>query len=130
MRFSHDTRPSAFDSTGAHVPEVSDDDLTRAYLACWHLSTAEKLKVFAGVWLAVANQARTEALGEPGGFPAERARQVAMLQRFAEAIAAEEPDRETERLYHAGYVDTMLRRVRQQVDDVAARDPGDESMTR
>ncbi len=107
------------------MPEVFDDDVTRAYVACAHLSTAEKLNVFAGVWLAVANQARTEALGEPGGFPAERARQVAMLQRLAEVIAAEEPDLETERLYHAGYIDTMLRRVRQQLDKVDARAPDD-----
>ena len=103
------------------MPEILDDDLTRAYLACSHLSTAEKLNVFAGVWLAVASQARTEALGEPGGFPAERARQVAMLQRFAEAIAADEPDLETERLYHAGYIDSMLRRVRAATDTISTR---------
>ena len=105
------------------MPENFDDDLTRAYLACSHLSTAEKLNVFAGVWLAVASQARTEALGEPGGFPAERARQVAMLQRFAEAIAAEEPDLETARLYHAGYIDSMLRRIRMHVNDLDAASP-------
>jgi hypothetical protein len=111
------------------VPENFDDDFTRAYLACSHLSTGEKLNVFAGVWLAVAHQARTEALGEPDGFPAERARQVAMLQRFAEAIAAEEPDHETERLYHAGYIDSMLRRVRQHLNDLDERGPGDGVMT-
>ena len=117
------------------MPEILDDDLTRAYLACSHLSTAEKLNVFAGVWLAVANQARTEALGEPGGFPAERARQVAMLQRFAEVIAADEPDLETARLYHAGYIhagyiDSMLRRMRQQLNDLDGREPGDGVVTR
>ena len=136
---SHDLRPSASTETketdrsreekpatrskmqwGPHVPEIFDDDVTRAYLACSHLSTAEKLNVFAGVWLAVANQARTEALGAPGGFPAERARQVAMLQRCAEAIAADEPDHETGRLYHAGYIDSMLYRVRQQHNDLDA----------
>ena len=128
FRTTHARRPST--PLGAHVPEIFDDDLTRAYLACSHLSTAEKLNVFAGVWLAVASQARTEALGEPGGFPAERARQVAMLQRFAEVIAAEEPDLETVRLYHAGYIDGMLRRVRQHLNDLDAREPGDGVVTR
>jgi hypothetical protein len=127
---SHDTARRPSTPRGTHVPEIFDDDLTRVYLACSHLSTAEKLNVFAGVWLAVAHQARTEALGEPGGFPAERARQAAMLKRFAEVIAAEEPDLDTARLYHAGYIDSLLRRMRQQLNDFDALEPGDGVVTR
>ena len=85
---------------------------------CADLSTREKLDVLSAAWMIVAHTARTEALAEPGGFPAERARQVDRLHRYAEMIAIDEPDLETERLWHEGDHQAMFRHQEQQLREL------------
>ena len=76
-------------------------------------SAREKLNVLEMTWLVVASTARTDALTMPGGFPEERARQVAQLRRLADIVEADEPDLETERLFQEGDdLDAWARRVR------------------
>jgi hypothetical protein len=74
--------------------------MRRVYLACAGLSTREKLDLLQLTWLSVASNARTEALVLPGGFPEERARQMALLHEMADQIGADKPDLKAERLLH------------------------------
>lgn len=86
------------------------------------LTAHERLEVMNLAWLAVANNARTEALILPGGFPAERSRQVDQLRQMADLVSTDEPDLEMERLYHEGDVEGMARRIRDLRDE---NDKGD-----
>ena len=88
---------------------------------CADLSTREKLDVLSAAWMIIASIARTEALAEPDGFPTERARQVERLRRYAEMIAIDEPDPETERLWHEGDHQAMFRRQEQQLQKLKKR---------
>lgn len=86
---------------------------------CADLSTREKLDVLSAAWLATAANARTEALAEPGGFPAERDRQIARLGFYAEMIAVDEPDLEAERLFQEGDYKAMFQHQQHQIRQAA-----------
>jgi hypothetical protein len=75
------------------------------------LPTQERLDVLELAWLTMASQARTEALITPGGFPAERDRQVQVLRNMAVLVGDDEPDLEMERLFQEGDHEGMLRRL-------------------
>jgi hypothetical protein len=96
----------------------SDDlvsKIMQVHSACLELglSTREELDVLQWAWLAVASNARTEALGIPGGFPEERARQVTRLHAMADEVARDQPDLEMERLYQEGDDEGMHRHIMQ-----------------
>ena len=88
------------------------------------LPARERLEVLGMTWLTVANNARSEALAIPDGFPLERARQVEQLASMAALIGAHEPDLEWERLAQENDLAGMLRRLQQLADEVKL--PGDE----
>ncbi len=89
--------------------------LTGIYVACGGGDTSprEKLDFIQLAWLCVASNARTEALIDPGGFPAERERQVAQLRKMADIVSVDEPDLEMERLCREGDFAAMARRVKE-----------------
>jgi hypothetical protein len=80
--------------------------------ACADLAPADRVMALSTVWILAASEARSAALIEPGGFPAERDRQLKILSKFAEMIAGDEPDLELERLGHEGDVDGISRHMR------------------
>jgi hypothetical protein len=110
--------------------EMDKDWLDRLHqivnLVCADLSTPEKLDLLSAAWLLVASNARTERLAEPDGFPTERAHQVERLRAFAEMIALDEPDLETERLWHEGNYQEMVQRQHQQLQQLLDEKPRDE----
>ena len=59
---------------------------------------AERLMVLSVAWGLIAARARADVLVEPGGFPAERDRQLDILAGMAELVTNAEPDLEAERL--------------------------------
>jgi hypothetical protein len=65
------------------------------------------------VWLATAGEARADALGVPGGFEAERARQIAALAGLMARVSNDEPDLEAERLMQEEDWDVMDRYLQQ-----------------
>jgi hypothetical protein len=85
------------------------DAVTNAVLACDGLSDQDQLFALEMAWLATASRLRNVQLMNPGGFPAERERQAAMLDRMAELVRSDTPDLELERLWqeedHKGVVD-------------------------
>jgi len=91
--------------------------LARVTLACGDVSPRDKLDLLAFAWLAVASEARNATLGEPGGFPAERDRQVALLRDFADMIEADTPDLEIERLWQEGDMEGFARYVQSRLSD-------------
>lgn len=86
--------------------------LMRVYSACEGLSTREKLDTVELAYLVIASHARTEALMMPGGFPAERARQVEHLEKMVKMVGEDEPDLEMERLFQEGDIEGMLAYLR------------------
>ena len=96
------------------MADITLERMMRIYGACEELSTEQRLEVLTFVWLAVASNARTEALVVPGGFPAERDRQVKTLRTVAECVGADEPDLEVQRLCqegdHEGWMRVVLQR--------------------
>ena len=91
------------------------ESMKRVYAACLDLSTRETLDALQLTWMAVASNARNEALRLPDGFPTERARQVEKLRRLAAIVEADVPDLEVERLFQEGNIDGWLRLVQQRL---------------
>ena len=87
------------------------DALLRVYAACAGLSIVDRLSVLQIAWLAIADNARTEAEMRGGGFLEEQVRQLTQLRKMFGLVDADEPDLEIERLYFAGDVDGMRRRI-------------------
>ena len=96
------------------MAEFTDDDVARVLRVLHSLPDAEKLDVFARLWLTVASRARVEALATPGGFAAERVRQLTILLRLTDLVAGDEPD-----------LDGMARSAREQSHAPDARERDD-----
>jgi len=62
--------------------------------------------------MALAQQARNEALAFPEGFSTEQARQLHHLEGIAVLIGTDAPDIELERLTQEGDWDGVLKRLR------------------
>jgi hypothetical protein len=91
--------------------------LARVTVACGDVPPREQLDLLTAAWLVVASGARNAALMEPGGFPAERARQVTLLRRLADLIVADVPDLEMERLWQEGDMEGFRRYVQSRLSD-------------
>ena len=87
------------------------DALLRVYAACAGLSIGDRLSVLQIAWLAIADNARTEAHMRMGGFLEEQVRQLTQLRKLFVLVDADEPDLEIERLYLAGDREGMRRRM-------------------
>ena len=77
-------------------------------------TTRDRFDALNLAWLAVASQARTDAMITPGGFTDEQERQVHRLRAMADFIATDEP--ETQRLFNEGDFEEMERRLRAWID--------------
>ena len=77
-----------------------------------HLPIDDRLLVVQMAWMALAYQARREALAFPGGFPAAQARQVGHLEKIAHLVRTDTPDLELERLFQEGDLDAVNRYLR------------------
>jgi hypothetical protein len=86
-----------------------------------------RLKALEMAWITLAEEARSAALLFPGGFPAERQRQLEHLEKMAALVRGGEPDQELERLYEAGDVDGVLERLRRLRDSVGGGIQDDEN---
>ena len=116
---------SDFSQLFGDFPQLFDRVHRINSVECADLPTREKLDVLSAAWMIIASTARTEALAEPDGFPAERARQVERLRRYAEMIAIDEPDMERERLWHEGDHEAIFRRQEQHLQKLKKqRDEG------
>jgi len=95
------------------------------------LPAKTRVDFLSGIWLFAASAARSEALVEPGGFPAERTRQLERLENMTLLTAADEPDLEMERLGHEGDYEGLLRLYQERLkdanpnQDAASDDPRD-----
>lgn len=112
------------DAWRAKLLEVVEEIQAR----CAHLSTRDKLDVLYFCWLLAAQDARRMALIEPGGFPAEKARQLEELNFLTAMVSSDEPDLEAERLTLEGDLDGLRRYVDQIRQQLAQEglDPPDE----
>ena len=93
-------------------------------LACGDLTPKKKLDLLSAAWLLVASEARNTALVEPGGFPAERERQLELLGRLVDLTEAAEPDLEAERIAYEGDYDGIQQRVLDALCDEREGDAG------
>jgi hypothetical protein len=66
--------------------------------ACAGMPIKGRLVVLETAWLVLAGQARNESLAFPGGFPAERDRQLLHLKNIAALVRGDVPDLELQRL--------------------------------
>jgi ketosteroid isomerase-like protein len=62
--------------------------------------------------MTLAEEARSAALPFPGGFPAERQRQLEHLEKMAALVRGSEPDPELERLYQDGDAEGVVEHLR------------------
>lgn len=85
-------------------------------LSATPLPLTEQLFVLQLAWLALAGNARDQALAFPDGFPAEQARQLEQLDAMIRLVRDAAPDVEAERLFQEGdaegYVKHMWRGLR------------------
>lgn len=86
--------------------------------ACAALPIDDRLLVLQVAWLALAKQARDDALMFPGGFPAVQARQIVILENAAQLVKEDTPDLELERLYQAGDWEGIVRYLRRLQNDL------------
>ena len=85
-----------------------------------------RLDFLSGIWLLAASAARSESLVEPGGFPAERMRQLERLENMRLLTAHDEPDLEIERLNHEGDYVGLLRLFQERLNDANHEADGNE----
>ena len=76
-------------------------DITKVFVGRG-LSEEDRLFVLELAWRGTASNLRNAALVLPGGFPAERARQVERLREIEAIVEADTPDLELERLWLEG----------------------------
>ena len=96
---------------GAGNDAVFGDALLRVYAACAGLSIRDRLSVLQIAWLAIADNARTEAQMSLGGFLEEQVRQLTQLRKMFALVDNDEPDLEIERLYLEGDREGIRRRM-------------------
>ena len=75
------------------------------------LPTGQRLMAVELAWVMVGMQARQEALAIPGGFQAERERQLEHLGKLAWLVREDTPDLELERLMLEGDVEGLARHL-------------------
>ena len=76
----------------------------------------------------IASHARNHTLAEPGGFPAERTRQLASLHEMADVVEADEPDLEMQRLRYEDDLEGRLRLLRQRLRSQSSEAEGEGSI--
>jgi hypothetical protein len=79
--------------------------------ACARLPMQDRLIVLQLAWGVVATEARNAFLSIPGGFPAEKSRQLEQLRQMAEQVEAAEPDLELECLIQEDDIEGLMRHV-------------------
>jgi hypothetical protein len=104
-------------------PKILFERIVAIGQVCVEWPMAERLLVLESTWLVLAEQARAAALYAPGGFPDERARQVALLREMIEKVEAATPDldgavrdAEIERLWVEGDFEGVAREIRRRLD--------------
>jgi hypothetical protein len=92
---------------------------TKAIEACSVLSTTDdRLFALQLAWIILAQQARNDALAFPEGFPTERARQLAQLEKIALLVREDKPDLEFVRLQEEGNLEGVSLHLRKLLDDL------------
>jgi hypothetical protein len=79
---------------------------------CQPLPVKERLDALALAWLVVAKEVRDTALAFPGGCTTERSRQLSELERLADFVRDDEPDKELERLTQEGDYEGAIQHLR------------------
>ena len=75
----------------AEITEKREADLiAEVYEQIAAVPVERQLRVLEFVWLNAASHARTAQLGAAGGFTIERDRQLAVLERMASVVRADE----------------------------------------
>ena len=110
--------------------EISLDvtDLANAWLDICEQSSVtleDQLLAASVLWLQRAQELRSRSLSEPGGFPREQARQLALMDRLLEAVRNAVPELELERLQHEGDVLGALEHLRRTIEDRSGGNGGE-----
>jgi hypothetical protein len=88
----------------------------RIFDVCAGLPLEERLMVLTFAWIASADHLRQAQLSFPAVFPAEQARQIALLGAMGELVKAATPDLELQRLElkkdWAGVVEHLRRQLK------------------
>jgi hypothetical protein len=93
------------------TPQNELERLELIRLVCGDVPAARKLDTLSTAWALLAAEARNNALLEPGGFPAERARQLELLGRLVALTEAAAPDLELERMVYEGDHEGLKQRL-------------------
>lgn len=80
--------------------------------ACAGLPVEQQLTVPLIAWLTIADGARNGALSAPGGYEAERIRQLGYLERVVQLVRGASPDLELQRLHRVEGWTGALKHVR------------------
>ena len=100
------------------MADKTDRELLRTLKAILNASAAGgaafdfRLMALELAWITLAEEARSVALPFPGGYTAERQRQLEHLEKMASLVRGGEPDPELERLYQEGDAEGVLEHLR------------------
>jgi hypothetical protein len=86
--------------------------------ACADQPMDDRLLILQFAWITLAQQARNEALGVRGGFPAQQAKQLEQLYKIAQVVKSDAPDLELERLIQEGDIEGALQHMRKRIGDL------------